>query len=127
MTKLDMIDSVAFILRRGDQVLIEKRSEAKPTDPGKHCVPSGGVEDGESFQDALVREVREEFSAQALSYHEVYETTYHKEDVSFNVQYYLVEAWKGDIEKHEAAELEWRKLSPQSVDIEPDKQALNSL
>lgn len=121
------VSTVAFILRRDDTMLVEKRAESKRTDPGKWCVPSGGVEDGESFEEALKREVREEFGVSANEYRHVCETRYEKPGVSFNMEYYEVTGWDGRIEALEAVELRWKPINASSVDIEPDEEALKEL
>ena len=121
------VSTVAFILRRDDQVLVEKRSESKRTDPGKHCIPSGGVEDGESYEDALLREVREEFGVTAKAYEHVCTARYEKPGVTFLMEYYVVTAWDGEINRYEAESLHWAPITPSSVEIEPDKEALQSL
>ncbi len=124
---MDEVRTVAFILRRDDYVLIEKRSESKQTDPGKHCVPSGGVEDDETYEDALLREVREEFGVTATAYEHVYTAKYEKPGVTFLMEYYTVTEWDGEINRYEAEELDWKPKNPQSVDIKPDKEALKNL
>lgn len=124
---MDEVRTVAFILRRDDNVLIEKRSESKQTDPGKHCVPSGGVEDGETYEDALIREVREEFGVTAEAYEHVYSETYEKPGVTFLMEYYVVTEWGGEINRYEAEALHWKPIRPASVGIKPDKDAIRHL
>lgn len=46
-------------MRHGDEVLLVLRS-ATGYEDGKYCLPSGRVEEGETFSAAAVREVREE-------------------------------------------------------------------
>jgi 8-oxo-dGTP diphosphatase len=50
--------AVAIILR-GDRMLVIRRSRDVVA-PLTYCFPGGGIEDGESEQAALIREVREE-------------------------------------------------------------------
>jgi 8-oxo-dGTP pyrophosphatase MutT (NUDIX family) len=51
--------AVHIIIRRGDELLLVLRSHTGYED-GNYCLPSGHVEEGESFSHAAVREAREE-------------------------------------------------------------------
>lgn len=51
--------SVALVDRRG-WLLLQERDEHPVVDPEKWGFPGGGVEDGESFEDAAYRELTEE-------------------------------------------------------------------
>jgi 8-oxo-dGTP pyrophosphatase MutT (NUDIX family) len=53
-------DVVAVIIEREDRFLLGKRSLQRPKAPGYWCPISGRVEAGESQDEAVVREVREE-------------------------------------------------------------------
>ncbi|MEM6778008.1 MAG: NUDIX domain-containing protein [Planctomycetota bacterium] len=52
---------VIGIMLRGDRLLIIRRSMTVNA-PGKLCLPGGGIEDGETEPEALVREMREELN-----------------------------------------------------------------
>jgi 8-oxo-dGTP pyrophosphatase MutT (NUDIX family) len=51
--------SVAVVDVRG-WVLLQERDEHAPYDPDRWCLPGGGLEDGEDFRTAAVRELAEE-------------------------------------------------------------------
>lgn len=51
--------SVALVDRRG-WLLLQERDEHPVLDPGKWGFPGGGVEEGETFEDAAYRELAEE-------------------------------------------------------------------
>ena len=51
-----------------DKVLILKRADDDESEPGKWCLPGGGVEAGESFEDCLFREVLEETHCEVAEY-----------------------------------------------------------
>lgn len=51
--------AVHAIIRKGDDILLVLRSHTGYED-GKYCLPSGRVEEGETFTAAAVREAREE-------------------------------------------------------------------
>jgi len=48
-----IIDSVEFILLKNDKILVEKRKASKRIDPNKICIPGGGIEKGETPEEAL--------------------------------------------------------------------------
>ena len=54
------IDVVAAMIQKGDQILIAKRVSP----PKSWEFPGGKVEEGESKEQALIREIREELSVQ---------------------------------------------------------------
>ena len=57
---------VAFIVAiTGDGVVYLKRSDYDDIEPGKWCLPSGHVENGETHKDAAVRELYEETGIKA--------------------------------------------------------------
>jgi 8-oxo-dGTP diphosphatase len=55
---------VAVIIRQG-RFLVIRRSEAVVA-PRTYCFPGGGIEDGETQEVALVREIREELDAEIM-------------------------------------------------------------
>ncbi len=122
-----IIPCVGFILVDEDQMLVEKRGQHKRVDPGKICVPSGGVEPGESSEDACFREVWEEFGVKAQEIQELSVLTYSHQEVDFLITYYVVCSWQGRLEKLEADELMWVPINPSYVEILPDKQAVEIL
>jgi 8-oxo-dGTP pyrophosphatase MutT (NUDIX family) len=93
-----LLDCVAFILIRGDQVLAEKRKLTKAVDPGAIALPGGHVENGESLEEALYRESHEELSIVPCRTKYVC-TLLHRAEEFQRIHYFVVEAWEGNIEK----------------------------
>ena len=52
---------VVAVIIRGERLLIIRRALTVPA-PGKLCLPGGGIEQGESEPDALIREMQEELA-----------------------------------------------------------------
>lgn len=65
-------EAVVPILRRDGRVLVIKRA-AGVVMPGYWCPPSGGIEPGESQEDAVVRESREELGVTVTPVEKVWE------------------------------------------------------
>ena len=66
---------VAALLRTDKGVLIAKRATGNPDVLGMWEFPGGKVEPGESEQDAIIREIKEEFELQISAGNIVAETT----------------------------------------------------
>ncbi|MEZ9543757.1 NUDIX domain-containing protein, partial [Vibrio sp. 10N.286.48.C11] len=65
---MDVHECVSFILINESQVLLEKRSESKETDPGLITIPGGHIEHGENQVQALFRELKEELNVIPTDY-----------------------------------------------------------
>ena len=53
---------VVAVIVRGQTLLVIRRAQGIAA-PGKYCFPGGGIEQGESEEQALVRELQEELGA----------------------------------------------------------------
>lgn len=67
---------VAALIRKGGGVLIAKRSTGNPDVLGKWEFPGGKIEPGESEQEAIVREMREEFEVEIKAGDVIAETSF---------------------------------------------------
>ena len=59
---------LSFIMLNDLQVLLEKRSEQKETDPGLITIPGGHIEHGETQVEALFRGLNEELNVVPTDY-----------------------------------------------------------
>ena len=65
---MDLYECVSFILLNESQVLLEKRSESRETDPGLITIPGGHIEHGENQVQTLFREIDEELNVVPIDY-----------------------------------------------------------
>ena len=65
---MNTVDTVAFILIKNDKVLVERRKMDRKNDPGAVVVPGGHVESGESHEEALRRELKEELGLEGSDF-----------------------------------------------------------
>jgi len=90
-----MIDVTAAIIIHGNKLLIAQR---KPTDklPNKWEFPGGKVEDGESFEECLTREMQEEFSIDVTVGNFIGESIFHYDHLSIRLLAYRTYWNSGD-------------------------------
>lgn len=69
----------AAFIRKGDSVLLARRSLQKAIAPGRYHLPGGHVEFGESVEQAVVREIKEELGIDVQYMMPVYTFTYTNE------------------------------------------------
>lgn len=62
------------VIREGERFLVIRRSQSVIA-PGMLCFPGGGVEEGESEAEALIREMEEELGARVELLRRVWENT----------------------------------------------------
>src|SRR5436309_1462601 len=65
---MQMTDIVNGLLLRNGTVLLARRSAGRQAYPNRWSFPGGHVEAGESLDDALIRELREEIGVTPLSF-----------------------------------------------------------
>lgn len=65
---------VVAVIVRGGRMLVVRRSR-QVVAPGAYCFPGGGIEDGESETEALIRELREELHVETRPIRRLWECT----------------------------------------------------
>lgn len=101
------VDVVAAILVRLDgAILMCQRPASKPY-PLKWEFPGGKVEPGESHIDCLRRELREELEIDAVPEHLFHQETTRYGQKRYNVSFYIVRNWTGQLVPNDAADLRW--------------------
>ncbi|PML59383.1 NUDIX hydrolase [Vibrio lentus] len=119
-------ECVSFILLNESQVLLEKRSESKETDPGLITIPGGHIEKGENQVQALFRELDEELNVVPIHYKYLC-SLYHPTKELQLIHYFVVSDWKGDIKTQEADDVKWYLLNTALVGIAADGIALREV
>jgi 8-oxo-dGTP diphosphatase len=112
-----------FILRDQDKVLLLRRFNTGYED-GKYSLPAGHVDAGETFTEALVREVEEEIGITLeLQDVRVAHIMHRKSIDSERVDaFFVAEKWSGEpknMEPHKCDDLSWYSLSELPVNIIP--------
>ncbi len=120
---MEVHECVSFILLKDDNVLLEKRSEYKRTDPGLINIPGGHMDEGETQRQTLCREVKEELNVIPTQYQYLC-SLYHPTSELQLIHYYIVDQWQGEITAQEAEDVQWFKLTSVQLAIEADNIAL---
>ena len=102
------VNVVAAVIKRGDFYLIAKRSKDKYMGL-KWEFPGGKVEQNETFQDALSREILEELNVNIEIHNKVAEERYQDEEINIVLHYYLCTLIDTKIILSEHEAIEWVK------------------
>jgi len=121
---MDVHECVSFILVKHNKVLLEKRSMSKKTDPGLITIPGGHIEAGESQEQTLYRELKEELDIVPNSFYFLC-SLYHPTVELQLIHYYIVESWSGEIKSLEADDVNWYKMDGTLELVEADDIAIN--
>ncbi len=107
-----MITVVAAIIRRESRILITRRLDTVHL-PGLWEFPGGKVEQGETFQQALVREIREELALEISVHDEVFTVEHHYPAKSVQLHFFNCSVLLGEPQLIEVADLRW--VSPSEL------------
>lgn len=89
--KIQKITACAFIHQDG-KLLVARRADSKKFLPGKYELPGGHIEFGETMEQGLEREIREEFGVEACIGNPFYAFTYTRDNDtvhSIEVDYFV--------------------------------------
>jgi|TARA_B110000259_G_C14025461_1_gene404527 8-oxo-dGTP diphosphatase len=103
------IEVVAAIIKKEDKILIARRKKGKHLE-FKWEYPGGKLENNEEENDALKRELKEEFSIEATIGRYLTESFYEYGSVNINLKAYLVEKFSGDFKLIDHDKIEWIKI-----------------
>jgi len=119
------IPGVAGVILDGNRILLNKRG--KPPSEGKWGLPGGAVEVGETVEEALIREIREEtcVTVRPIRLITILDSIHRDDDGRVRYHYvlfeYLCEYVSGEVSPgSDAPDARWVKLNElDSVDIMP--------
>ena len=101
-----MINVVAAIIKKNDHFLIVQRNRKKHLGL-KWEFPGGKVMESETFEEALLREIKEELNIIIILQDKIAEEKYKDEKIDIVLHYYLCNEKSGTIELNEHEDLAW--------------------
>ena len=121
------IEVVAAIIRKGDKIFATQRGYGDMK--GKWEFPGGKIEPGETGEEAVVREIKEELRSTVKVLKFFGEINDVHGDRCFNVKFYICELVDGNLELTEHLASKW--VEPKDIIaadfMEADKEILNEL
>jgi len=102
-----MIPCIIGIIIKGNKVLAEKRPETETYCKGEVGLPAGHVEQKESLEKALKREMLEELGIKVLKARHFCSDPFLLQGKAFKFHYFLCLEWLGKPESIEAGKLMW--------------------
>ncbi len=101
-----MIEVVAGVIYKNNKFLIAQRN-LKKAQGGLWEFPGGKVEEGESYENALVREIKEEFNANIEVNEYIGENIYHYPEKDIRLLFYKARLLSENIELLEHEDYKW--------------------
>ena len=122
---MTLMDCVVFMLVKDEMILAEKRKLTKKVVPGVVSLPGGHMENGESPEEALHRELYEELRVVTQNINYVC-TLLHIAQERRKMNYFVIESWCGEIQNHEAEALLWLPINTlEAFDLDVDRVAIH--
>ena len=100
--------TVLCLITNGDKILLQNRVK---NDWHGYALPGGHVEDGESFTDACIREMKEETGLDVLSPRLVGVKQFLRDDGRYVVFLYKADRYSGALVSSDEGEMEWVERS----------------
>ena len=101
-----MTNVIAAIIKKNNQYLIVQRNRKKHLGL-KWEFPGGKVKDNETFEEALLREIKEELNITINMNEKIAEEKYKDEKINIVLHYYLCSHESGTIKLNEHEDLAW--------------------
>jgi len=114
---------VVGILCKEGKYLAEKRQDYEDYFPGKVIFPGGSIEEDETAEEALIREMKEELRIVVKRH--IFIGEYHYEDGATS-KVYAIDQWEGTPEPIEAKSLHWIEREDQ-LSNETDKEMFKNV
>ena len=109
MSRIENVElTVLCLIEDGDTILLQNRVKK---DWQGYALPGGHVESGESFVDAVIREMKEEPGITIIDPRLVGVKQFPIEDGRYIVLLFKVTQWSGDLVSSEEGQMEWIKYS----------------
>lgn len=106
----------AAIIKKGNKVLIAKRKKGEFA--GLWEFPGGKVEEGESFEAALKREILEELELKITISEYLTKATYTYPDFELNMECYICSISQEDICLHDHTEISWIDIVEDNIHLD---------
>ena len=120
-------DCVDGILVERRKFLVEKRRDDDDADPGLIEIPGGHVDPGETLEDALRREMKEELGINVEKAKLVQKSLYTATSGERQrIHYFYVEKWNGRLRSTEAERVYWES-EISNLSIIPDRRAVQRI
>ena len=119
---------IAGLIKKNDTILIAQRSK-RDSLYGKWEFPGGKMEQGETEQECLERELREEFGINAKIGDYFYTVPFEHKNQSMEMLVFFVPSFSGEIILREHSQIKWvKKEDLLQYDFpEPDKPVIQKL
>ncbi|MEJ6122674.1 8-oxo-dGTP diphosphatase MutT [Vibrio sp. 2-Bac 85] len=102
--------SIAIVQNEQKQLLISRRQQGKHL-AGKWEFPGGKVEQGESLESAMLRELKEEVGLSATQFTLFDSLNFQYDQLNLSLYFYLIKAYEGEPVSLEGQEIKWVSAS----------------
>lgn len=116
-------ECVSFMLIKNGKLLLEQRTNQAPDKAIVFNIPAGHIENNETHEQTLYRELLEELRVKPQSFTFLC-SLYHPTSKLQLLHYYVVSEWQGVIEAMEAEQVKWFPIDKAPLSVDADKVAL---